>query len=492
MSRPALQDGYDRSKIAIDVQPGGPGNPWEWLGCVLVDALTAPQRSVTRREGPDPARAGEFKFAGFTLGEQGNVTLSMTLRRNKRDALKGLKSCTFGMRARYLCDGPQDLLTNWETMDGLCQTRITELGRSGWAVMESSENDNWVTIPVSLEAGDLYEYVARVAAERTQSDLVERAINKIRYYDWASCGDCERNPSDGCARWYAVTDAGGGTYPEPYFIVADLTQPAGSQYTLYSLDALTADATDFVIWGDIVVAISSDGWARSIDGGATWTLVQAAAVGQEPNALYANGRQIWAACNGGYIYKSDDFGVTWTAEEAGAATGEDLVTIDGYGDRVIVAAGDNRAFIRTKNGGKSWAAVTGPGDPADNLTVARIRKRGEVGVGNDVGEWYVGSQYGDAWTLSQTFGAGTGPITDAQFCGECGEGQFGWLLHNPPGENGVIYQDISDGVQFAAIQRAPTNNGFNSIACCDHSNAVVVGEIETVYGMIAEIEPDEV
>lgn len=491
IGRPALMDGWERRKWHIDVQPQ-PGEPWEYLGCVLFEAVEAPQTTLTRREGPNPARSGGFMFAGHVRGGKGNVTLSFTLRRNSRDSLAGLRDCTYAIRARYACSGRSDDIKNWESIDQICQVVTTTIGRSGFTVMDSEANDGYVDIPVSAEGGELIEFIGRVNAQRVQEDWISRAINKVRYCDAPSCGECDDLVSDGCMLWYGVTDTNTGHYPYPLLIKHDGRQPVpADRWDIYQIDAFSGSDNVVDLWcfGDQIAVISpTGGFAYSPDGGTTWQAVAGMVAGHGPNALYATGREVWACGDGGYIYKSNDAGVTWAVEDDGSLTTEDLQAIAGFGDDAIVAVGDNGAVIRTKNQGRSWAAVTGPS--ADNLTAIAAPRSGQIYVGTDVGTMYRGWLYGDSWTQVSLPVTGAGTIQDIVFCGPCGEGEFGFLVYDAPGPVGQIWRSLDGGASWDSVPNMPTNAGLNSIACCDHSNAVAVGEVSDSYAVIVEIDKD--
>lgn len=490
--RPALGKVYERRLWHIDVQPS-PGESYEYMGCVTFETVDIPKTSLTRREAPNPSRSGEFVFAGHVRGGRGNVTLSYVVRRNSNNALAGLENCLHSYRARYACTGPADDINNFETIDQFCDAMITSLSANGYTVMNSEDNDNGVEFTVSAEAGEAILHIGTVTAERIQDDWISRAINKIRYCDSPSCGECDDLVSDGCEVWFGVTDTNTGHYPYPLLLKHDGRQRLeADKWDLYTIDAFSGSDNVVDLWcfGDHIVVISpTGGFAYSPDGGLSWQAVTGMVSGHGPNALYANGREVWACGDGGYIYKSNNAGVTWDVEDDGGATTEDLQAIAGFASDAIIAVGDNGAVVRTQNQGRSWSALTGPS--ADDLTAIAFPRSGQPYVGTDVGTLWRGFQSGDSWEQVALPVAGAGTINDIVFCGPCGKGEFGYIAYDAPGPEGQVWRSLDGGASWSQVSNVPDNAGLNTVACCDHSTAVSAGEVyNALYAMIVEIDKD--
>ena len=491
----SITDGnyYDRAHVIEDVQPNGPGNPWIPIGCVTGDAINAPMRTLARQECPDPAHAGGFLFIGNIPGAKGNVTTTFHIDRGKVDALKGLRLCPFGYRRRYICTGRPDDIHNWEGIDQLCRVQITSIGRSNGGVKSSDANTERVEIPVAIEGGELIEFIQRLAAERVAADLVGRDINHVDFCDWPSCGECNDLPSDGCERWHGVTDSGPGMYDAPYFITYDGRQadPA-NQWRLDAIDCFGAgeDATDFVCIGDQIVVVSPQGgFGYSPDRGLTWYAVAGMEAAHGPNALYASGREVWACGAGGHIYYSEDAGISWVVQDEGTVT-DDLNDISGWGLEMIMAVGENGAIVRTRNAGRSWHQVADP-TGGDGLYSVVSPRGNQVDMGTDVGELWHSIDYGESWVQVAIATGGTGHILEIVYCGPCNEGEFGYLVWQPPGAvHGEVFRSIDGGATWQMIEDMPDVGELLTIACCGHSLGVAAGAIHDGFGAIIELESE--
>jgi hypothetical protein len=123
------------------------------------------------------------------------------------------------------------------------------------------------------------------------------------------------------------------------------------------------------------------GVLRSVDGGATWSLLASAPfVGQGFYDLIVdpgNGHHLLAATTSG-IYVSNDGGVSWNLTRNGRCWDLAIHPAGGAAAEILAACGDG--VFRSTNGGTSWTPVTLPGAPANfnRLAVAISRSRPEV------------------------------------------------------------------------------------------------------------------
>jgi photosystem II stability/assembly factor-like uncharacterized protein len=126
----------------------------------------------------------------------------------------------------------------------------------------------------------------------------------------------------------------------------------------------------------------------SDDDGTTWTNVNVGSTvgqfGQTPGSLFAlDQRNIWAVAGNGYVYISEDGGVTWSTQDAGVAMTSQINAIHFADQRSGFAVGNSDDVIRSIDGGVSWGAVTDVGSGGNLRCVFTIdAQRAWVGTSN--------------------------------------------------------------------------------------------------------------
>jgi len=107
--------------------------------------------------------------------------------------------------------------------------------------------------------------------------------------------------------------------------------------------------------GTIVgVSLAGDAW-RSTDGGFNWTqtLVGPGALPASWNVSFFDDQIGAIVGQGGFIFKTSDGGLTWTALNSGIG-GVSFYDLEMFDDNTGLAVGDNGYFLRTTNGGNHW------------------------------------------------------------------------------------------------------------------------------------------
>lgn len=163
-------------------------------------------------------------------------------------------------------------------------------------------------------------------------------------------------------------------------------------------------------------AYLGDGVFKSTDGGATWANVGLTNVGAV-SKIWANHDTVYAAAaksNGGF-YRSFDGGVTWERTFSQATTIFDMSVNPRNHQEIFL--GSNTSIYRSNDGGKTFASITSgmtltsalrlsvavaPSDT--NRVYALVARSGGSGLSN-IGEAYLSTNGGDAWTKVKTFDA---------------------------------------------------------------------------------------
>lgn len=107
--------------------------------------------------------------------------------------------------------------------------------------------------------------------------------------------------------------------------------------------------------GQVAIAAGSHGRiGRTIDGGATWTVVSTPSQRGLYGVTYGSGDVAWAVGEDGDVVRSTDGGVTWSAQETGSSAR--LWSVAAVDERRAWAVGDSGTILRTDDGGATWTA----------------------------------------------------------------------------------------------------------------------------------------
>ena len=191
-------------------------------------------------------------------------------------------------------------------------------------------------------------------------------------------------------------------------------------------------------------------------------------------------------CSGGYIYKSENSGQTWTAVESGIETIEVLRDIVFYDDKVGYSVGDNNAYLYTVDGGEAWNAGTGPAAGIALFSVAA----------NDKGQVFVGTN--DARLMRSEDGTDGTPVWEEWLDLNAGSIDWiefdkfqyvGYLIHNTAALRGYVYKSEDGGADWFMPPNQPVNSGLNDGHVCDANNVVVTGNVHGATTFIAKLQP---
>jgi len=485
----------------VDVQIGGPGNPWQYLSsCAAMTGPEVPFGDLESRWCQDPQRAGGFKRSSKIRTAPDLITFDLTTKLGKIDYLNRL-NCPFSQRARYALCGEREDPSNYDPlMLTYCPVELTSKTYEDLVVTTEENNDEiMVTTPASAD----YEYrIEKINPGRTgtAATLGDQAINDIEYCDAAQCGGYCGDVSDGCTTVYGVTDADTTPYANPNLVKGVKNLNSGAfTWSVAPILGLNSNVENIECAGNRLIVSSNGDSAVAYNTNADfdqdeWNVVTLTRVpSTNHNALFARtSREIWLGCVGGYVLKSVDGGSTWAEVHQATITTETFNAVYAYDKDLVVAVGNNGVMILSQDGGETWADITEVATTAANLLAVVIppNRSKEIYIGTNNGRIYRSVNGGDTFARISFDGDSVGTVDDLAFCGPCA-GDVMFILHNDAGPRARILRDLSGGAGGADIeivmdytQTIQAGIDLNALACCDVNEVIAGGELQGGFPVV--------
>jgi len=505
---------------AVDIQPGGAGNPW-----LVLDqnaALDAPSGGARARSTMwGRGEVGGLQPRSIVLtGNPDDWTANLSYPYTSENALKRL-NCPFTIRARQYCSPNRTTMNSYVApgMKGYIQTTVTSFGfDNGLAMSDGQGTDVMRTAAIDASIEETWTQVAHDDISLRTSDV---AYNRVIGISAETCqGACGLGTTEEDA-WIAVTDKdaspsyAGGSAPWLYY-----TTDAWATRTGVRIGALlAADALDVVLAGNRVVVFSDTkppvyALLNDIYNGVTDPLLWAVSSGLSaitgsnfPRAAVAvDSSTILAVGAGGRIWLSTDGGISFTLiYDTGALTSQNLLAIHAQAGGNAFVGGASGTFIRlSKTPGIS--AYTGTlivvRDAALNTLSSNINSVRTPPTRGD--EVYLGTAGGEIWRSrdvnktrptwkNMSFDrTGIGSIVDMNFAGYTGNTFY--VIQAATDSTCRVLRDFSGGnlgndVEMVGDFVTPGNNKYNSIAPANVNFAITVGELHGTYAFLGKIRP---
>lgn len=483
---------------ALWIQPNGPSplNPVYLLGCHDLGDLTIPEGDIS------PLRCFKTDGSGWNVIGETTAPPDMpstsidTLLFRQRDWLEKMGPCAFSLYALARDCGDASVFSNYVRGEILTNARLTE---KTYANLAKREEDVEMTLSVPikgwevLDVDDLHADLVAHASIVDQNDVIANPEQRCQ----GDCGDTLTVGQD----VYTVTDGAGAAKPEVYLSTNEgVTFTAGATDPYAVADNVMA-ITRFIVGKSTVrlvigldapagaqgsINYSDDGFATA----ATTVNIGGAAAGH--GVTYGGGLfaldqfHIWLASAAGYIYKSIDGAVTWTAVESAGVTAGDYTqvhfcnTVDGV---AVAAAG---IVATSHDGGDSWQAATVIGaGAAGNLTCQRFDQN-RILVGDDAGKLWYSDDDGVTWTQITNFvGSGAGDVRDLHIVND----HVIWMITDSAAPVGTVHHTINGGYNWTAVD-TPTNVGLNAIWAANEHLAYVVGNDNAGVSVTIKVHRD--
>jgi len=481
---------FKSSDGAVFVQSRGARTRARFLGCVDVDALTAAGGALdTLIRCFNPDGSGGWVTLDATVSPPDPVTTTITtLIEGSANSLELAQSGVANIFIHQREGGRSDNFQNFTRSWVLGSAYIGERSVNDVAMREE---DNPSTMGFGISAlPPLYSVFQKTTGR--QSISAAEAVNGIHF-----CGVGFEKDQVG----FAVTDAltgspsdkadvlytrdGGATWTatgtQPFSAAENIGAvtcfPIGRRSTRVVVARGTTDA------GNPMEIAYSDDW------GSTWQVVSVGSVNGQfapgPNSLFAlDTYNMWLVVGNGYIYYSDDAGLTWSTQDAGVATTNALWGIHFLNDRIGYAVGAADTILKTEDGGLSWTATLDNTGVSAVIRTVAVLSSDVVWVGTAAGQMWYTDDGGETWTEKAFTGSGAGSVQSIEFVN--GSDLFGYMLHQTAGPVGTVWFTLDGGYSWDSITTF-TNSGLNDISVTDVNTAFFTGELQGGTGVIGKV-----
>ena len=447
-----------------------PSDPYFFVTCTGVGNITIPKGTRTIKYKQDLRRSGQLVAAGAIQSVADFVTASITRPLSTVNNYLQEISCPFNARINWACRGARPILTNYEVAALLYDASFTT-GAVETPVAGEGDNDRINT--TGEFSATRFTYVYALAGAR-QPQIATTEVYALVVVPSECASKCGDKVGLGQIVWaglestaYTVgyliyTDDYGATWQAP------VNQPfsvAGDVSSMVIVDTQTGYR--LICGRGSIEGGNPAEISYSDNEGDTFTDVNVGATnGQTIQALFrdAIGR-IWAAASGGYVYRSNDLGITWTAQATGAPLPVDTLNdICFYDENVGYAVGNTNAFIYTTNG-STFGARTGPAPAVALLSVA-VNYAGHVYVSTADARLFRSVDGGVTWEIIIDLAVGS--INQIRFDDDFR--YFGYLAWDDASPVGTVMRSEDAGNTWAAVGTPATdylNAGINCVAICD-------------------------
>lgn len=484
---------------SLFAQVNGPNTRPAWMGCHTLGDTTEPLGDVTPircRDGSGPRR---YKVVGQIQGSAGAITTTVTADvTDEPDELEYVRGCTFNLYVNMSVRGRSDQFANASRTFIYMNARMTQRGLSNLVARDSEDEDrSEQTFDISAE--ELIRYFSLTLSRQSISEV--NAINDISFCNDEQCRTDEDVARAACEIGYAVADAAAGS---PAASANVLKTTTGSSWAATAADPFDV-GEDLVgvecvdMGGDTYRVIVARGGtaidemleiAYSDDGGASWVKVNVGAIlTQFPpsrHSLHALDQSaLWIGSNDGYIYYSEDAGISWDAQTSGDLTAQAIHCIRAVDGDVVWACGAANVIMRTLDGGDGWSLITGPSEQTGVVAnVIEPLDRNRAWVGYADGKLFYTADAGTTWTEKAFSGSGVGEVRDIKFMNDV----IGYMAVDNASPVGTVLVTRNGGYTWEA-KVTPTNAGLNAIWLCNEFAMFVVGEAQGGTGYIAKAIP---
>ena len=458
---------------ALWVQPDGPNTEVVYLGNHGADEITEAMGGLELLRCFTRDGAG-WDVTGQTITPPDPVTVTINTRlRSVRSYMQKL-DCAFSLYLLQRDCGMADEFNNYVRGDVLKGCRVT--GKTKGPVA-SIEEDAESMLSVDVAAHPPVLEIPNLVIDRLTADTlaVTGAYCAVPNPDRRCYGEC----GDQLKRGEQVLMVGESA-PAALLAELEFSADSGATFTDTASDPFAAgigaksgtrfpmgrDGWRWLVWQEVDAA--GQGYIAYCDDllGTAWTTVAigGAAAGEGSirgqSVFSLHGRFIFLAGANGSIWKSTDYGLTWTQVEAGVIHAGNYNCVHFADENYGVAGGAADIIAVTTDGGITWNAAT-PTGSGDDILCCWQHDKNRIWLGTDEGSLYFSRDGGVTWTERTGWaGSGVGDVTGMSWYDD----HYGFICSDTAAPVGTVLRTINGGYDWEAID-TPTNAGLTHIAC---------------------------
>jgi len=207
-------------------------------------------------------------------------------------------------------------------------------------------------------------------------------------------------------------------------------------------------------------------------GTTSWVTVDVGSVDGQyiTDLLFVDWRNVFAATDDGYIYKSQDGGASWSAVYTTGAV--DINKMSGMSDGTIWAVGNSDLILMSNDYGESWTTVDGPLTASEDAKSVHVTPDGTVYIGYSRGAMYGSYDDGHSWVPLSLQGVTPTAVVDIKGWGDSNL----WAVVDTAA-GGKVLRSIDGGASFRLWSlNTPANSGLVRAEVVDENTVWIIGD----------------